>query len=155
MKKREKKVAISFHNETYEMIRDYAILLSISEGDLIRNVLESFTLSLRYPVQERNADNARFLIQSEFAAKTQVLLEEIFRRLVPENEISGKIEELNRKANKKFEEAISQLQKLSEPKEKELEEQTFTGSSPKVAVNFLPEKWNSSIIRRPTGGKAF
>ena len=28
-------------------------------------------------------------------------------------------------------------------------------SSPKIAVNFLPEKWNSSIIRRPTGGKAF
>ncbi len=29
------------------------------------------------------------------------------------------------------------------------------GSSPKVAVNFLPEKRDSSIIRRPKGGKAF
>ncbi len=29
------------------------------------------------------------------------------------------------------------------------------GSSPKVAVNFLPETWDSSIIRRPKGGKGF
>lgn len=127
MKKREKKVAISFYGETYEKIRDYAILLSISEGDLVRNVLESFTLSLQYPGQEKNTENARFLVQAEFSARIQVFLEEILRRMVPENEISGMIEELNRKANKKFEEAISQIQILSEPQKKEPEEQTFTG----------------------------
>jgi len=36
-----------------------------------------------------------------------------------------------------------------------VEEKARIRSSPKVAVNFLPEKWNSSIIRRPKGERAF
>ena len=141
MKKKGKKVAITFYDETYEKIQDYAILLSISEGDLIRNVMESFTLSLLYTGQERNADNARFLIQAEFSARIQVFMEEILRRTVPENEIPALIEELSRKANLKFEEAISQFQILSEPKEEEAEEQAFIGDPDEENV----ENWDEGM----------
>ena len=138
MKKKGKKVAITFYSETYEKIRDYAILLSISEGDLVRNVMESFTLSLRYPGQERNADNARFLVQADFSARIQVFLEEILYRMIPDNEAPGLIEELNRKANKKIEETISQFQILSEPPKKDVEEQAFIGDPGEED----PEKWD-------------
>ena len=48
---------------------------------------------------------------------------------------------------------------IDEKKLKQVEAAKILGisgrSSPKVAVNFLPEKGNSSIIQRPKGGKGF